>query len=235
MRVEPVGPGLWWWASPHPEWTEDSGGPGGWEAEVASIYVEGADGVVLIDPLVPVDPEERERFWRALDRDLARLPGAPLAVVVSCPWHRRSAAAVAERYRGRAGTSIRAHEEAAAFVAELDARPFREGDALPCGVRPHRIEGAEPAECAFWIPDHRALVFADAVIGAGHGELRLCPPAWLAAGEEGRERHTAQLRPSIRRLVDLGAERVLPSHGAPVLAGGAAALAAAVLAPPWGE
>lgn len=142
---------------------------------------------------------------------------------------------MAERYRGRAGTVIRAHEEAAAFVAELDARPFRAGDPLPCGVRAHRIEGTDPAECAFWIPAHRALVFADAVIGAGHGELRLCPPAWLAAGEEGRERHASQLRPSIRGLVDLGAERVLPSHGAPVLAGGAAALAAAVLAPPWGE
>jgi glyoxylase-like metal-dependent hydrolase (beta-lactamase superfamily II) len=235
MRVEPIAPGLWWWASPHPEWTEDDGGPGGWDAEVASIYVEGDDGVVLIDPLVPVDPGDRERFWRALDRDLLRLSEAPLAVLVSSPWHRRSAAAVAERYRGRTGTAIRVHEEAAAFVAELDARPFREGDALPCGVRPHRIDGTEPTECAFWIPDHRALVFADAVIGTGHGALQLCPSAWLAAGEEGRERHVSQLRPSIRRLVDLGAERVLPSHGAPVLARGAEALAVACEAPPRGE
>ncbi len=235
MRVEPIAPGLWRWASPHPEWTEDKGGLGGWEAEVASIYVEGKDGVALIDPLVPIDPEDRDRFWRALDRDLARLPEVPLMVLVSSPWHRRSAAEFAERYRERPGTAIRAHEEAAAFVAELDARPFREGDALPGGVRPHRIEGPDPAECAFWIPDHRALVFADAVIGAGNGELRLCPPSWLAAGEEGRERHASQLRPSIRSLVDLGPERVLPSHGAPVLSGGAAALAAAVVAPPWGE
>ena len=89
MKVEPVAPGLWRWTSPHPEWTEDKGGPGGWEAEVASIYLEGDDGVVLVDPLVPSVPGDRERFWRALDRDLTRLAGRPLVVLVSCAWHRR--------------------------------------------------------------------------------------------------------------------------------------------------
>lgn len=235
MKIEKIAEGFWRWSSPHPEWTPEKGGPGGWEAEVASIHHEGEDALVLIDPLVPEVPDDRERFWRALDLDLARLDGLPLVMLVSCHWHRRSAAEIAARYRERPGTAVMAHAEAAAFVAELAPRTFREGDALPGGVRGFRLEGIEPPETAFWIPARRALVFADAVIGAGSGELRLCPPSWLAAGAEGKERHASQLRPSVRRLCDLGAESVFPSHGSPVLASGGTALAAAVDAPPWGE
>ena len=41
---------------------------------VASVYAEFAEAVVLIDPLVPASGSPtRERFWRALGRDVARL------------------------------------------------------------------------------------------------------------------------------------------------------------------
>jgi glyoxylase-like metal-dependent hydrolase (beta-lactamase superfamily II) len=235
MNVERLAEGFWRWTALHPEWSADKGGPGGWEAEVASVYLEGDDAVVLIDPLVPTAGDDRDAFWRALDRDLERLADRPLAILVSCPWHRRSAGEVAERYRSRPGTAVRAHDESAAFLAEIVPEPFRDADVLPGGILPYRIEGIEPAETAFWVPAHAALVFADAVIGAGSGSLRLCPPSWLAAGTEGRERHAAQVRPSVRRLCALPAERVLPSHGEPVLRGGAGALAEAVESPPWGE
>ncbi len=48
--------------------------------------------------------------------------------------------------------------------------------------------------------------------------LRLCPERWL-----GKPTH-ADLRTSLRPLLDLPVEHVLVSHGAPVLGGGKAAL-----------
>lgn len=235
MKVERIADGLWRWTARHPEWSADKGGAGGWEAEVGCIYYEAPRAVVLVDPLVPGETQDRERFWRALDRDLDRLAGRPLAILVSCPWHRRSAGEVSARYRGRPGTVVLAHEEAAAFVAELRPRPFRDNDELPGGVLAYRLHGVEPAETAFWIASHGALLTADAVIGAGGGRLRLCPPSWLAEGPEGRDRHDSQLRPSVRRLCELSPTMVLPSHGVPVLNDGVTALTEAVESAAWGD
>lgn len=235
MQVERIAKGLWRWTAPHPEWTEDKGGPGGWERDVASVYVEGDDAVVLIDPLVPGEGADRARFFGALDRDLDRLPSLPLAIVVSCVWHRRSAADLAARYASRKGTVVLAHAEAGPFLSEIEVRPFRETDPLPGGLAAFRAEGTDPLELVLHVPRHETLVAADVLLGAGEGALRLCPPAWLAEGLEGRDRHETQLRPSLRRLLALPISRVLPSHGAPVLENGRDALAAALDAPPWGE
>src|SRR5919108_611415 len=77
MDVEAIAPGLWRWTTPHPDWTPEQGGPDGWEAAVGSVYYEAPAAVVLIDPLVPAETEERERFWRALERDVEAV-GRPL-------------------------------------------------------------------------------------------------------------------------------------------------------------
>jgi glyoxylase-like metal-dependent hydrolase (beta-lactamase superfamily II) len=74
----------------------------------------------------------------------------------------------------------------------------------------------------FWIPEHHALVCGDIVIGRAGG-LRL-PRTWI--GEEHYEAVVETLRP----LLDLPVERVLVTHGEPVLAGGGEALAAALAA-----
>ena len=65
----------------------------------------------------------------------------------------------------------------------------------------------------------RALVAGDAVIGDGGGGARLCPASW-AGGTAGLARVARTLRP----LLELPVERVLVSHGEPVLAEGRAAL-----------
>ena len=70
MDVEEIAPGLWRW---------------GGEGETASYYAEGPETVVLFDPLVPAD--EEERFWRALDRDVRRR-GHPVLVCVTAGDHR---------------------------------------------------------------------------------------------------------------------------------------------------
>ena len=48
-------------AQAHPDWTPESDG---WEADVACFALVEAEALVLIDPLVPADDEER--FWNAL-------------------------------------------------------------------------------------------------------------------------------------------------------------------------
>jgi hypothetical protein len=92
-----------------------------------------------------------------------------------------------------------------------------------------------PGETAILLDPWRAAVFADAVIGAGEGRLRIAPPSWGVETTEGRAAHDRELRPAIARVARARPEIVVPSHGAPVLPGGAAALDAALAAPPWGE
>jgi len=151
MRVREVATGLWWWTALHPAWTPADGGPDGWEQEVGCVYYEAPDAVVLIDPLIPM--EDRDRFYRSLDRDVERA-GLPVHVLVTVEAHRRSSAELAERYRGTVGE-------------------------LPAGVE----VPVEPfAEQVFWIPEHAALVFGDLVVGTEGGGLRI-PRAWFASPE----------------------------------------------------
>jgi hypothetical protein len=92
-----------------------------------------------------------------------------------------------------------------------------------------------PGERAFFLGPWRAAVFADAVIGAGGGRLRVAPPSWGVRTDEGRALYDREFRPAIRGIAAMRPEIVLPSHGDPVLSGGAAALDDALGAPAWGE
>jgi glyoxylase-like metal-dependent hydrolase (beta-lactamase superfamily II) len=188
VTVDEVAPGLWRWTAPHPEWKEGDD----WERDVGCVYYEAPDATVLVDPLVPGD-EERGRFYEALDRDVERR-GLPVAVLLTCEWHRRSTDDLVERYGAEVG----------ALPREVLALPF---------------EVAE--ETMYWLPEHAALVTGDVLLGDGGG-LRICPDSWLDGDAPG------VLRQDLRALLDLPIERVLVSHGAPVLADGRAALVRAL-------
>jgi hypothetical protein len=122
-------------------------------------------------------------------------------VLLTVHWHERSSDEVADRY----GTSVWRRES---------------GAPLPPGVEAIEVPRAD--ETVFWIPEHRAIVPGDVLLGVGDGGIRLCPDSWLPKGS--REPVRAALRP----LLDLPVERVLVSHGQPVLSGGRDALAAAL-------
>jgi glyoxylase-like metal-dependent hydrolase (beta-lactamase superfamily II) len=207
VEVVRIESGLWRWTGYHEEWKED----------VGSVYCETEDGVVLIDPLVP--PEDPERFWEALDRDVER-GGRRVHVLVTIFWHTRSASAMAERYGARvwAPTTSRA---AVARRSGTVTHPFRPGDRLPGGIEAFR--SARRTEVVYWIPQHSALVPGDVLIGDGSGGATMCPESWLP-GATGH----AELGVSLRPLLELPVKRILLSHGEPVLEDAAAALAAAL-------
>ena len=202
-----VAPGLWRWTAWHEEWKED----------VGCVYLEADDAVVLIDPLVP--PDQAERFWRALDEDIERA-GTPVHVLITVFWHARSAGDVVRRYGGRLWAPSRAR-------AAIDRRTnaltdvFPPGDPLPGGVG--AFPTARGTEVVLWLPRQRALVPGDVLLGAEGGGLRMCPESWLPEGTD-----HARLRESLAPLLELPVERVLVSHGEPVLSEGREALADAL-------
>jgi hypothetical protein len=76
-------------------------------------------------------------------------------------------------------------------------------------------------ETMVWLPRQAALVPGDRIVGTGGG-VRLCPASWLRylPGKPGLE----ELRSALAPLLDLPVERVLVSHGEPLLSGGREAL-----------
>ena len=212
MDVDELRPGLWRWTARHPDWRPEYTG---WGPEVGCVAVTGAE-LVLIDPLVP-EGDERERFFRALDRDVA-VHGSP-NVLLAVPWHRRSTEEIVARYPG---TRVWLFEAAEGDDVE-PTDTFTWGDELPGGVRAY--DGHWFNEAVFWLPEQRALVTGDSVLGSGDGGVRTCPDSWLPEGMT-----QAELREALRPLLDLPVELVLPSHGEPVLEGAHAALARALAA-----
>ena len=206
MDVQELRPGLWRWTGSHPEWNHAEN----WGPEVASVYAELEEAIVVVDPLVP--EEDEERFWSALDRDIERA-GRPVHVLLTVFWHGRSSQAIADRY----GAEIWAHEKALQVERrEVEpTRTFTFDETLPGGVIPR--DAVRFDEAILWIPEHRALVFGDVVLGS---PLRMCPESWL-----GKSTH-ADLSAALRPLLDLPIELVLPSHGDPVLEDGHRAFSA---------
>jgi glyoxylase-like metal-dependent hydrolase (beta-lactamase superfamily II) len=196
VDVQKVRPGLWRWTGEHPEWDHAES----WGPEVASVYAELEDTVVVVDPLVPTDGEDR--FWEALDRDVERGGGRPLHVLLTVHWHERSVAAVLDRYHARLW------------------RPEEKGE-LPKGVHAEVVKGSDWMEALFFLEPHRALVAGDLLIGRDGGVEMPIP--WFPKDE--REWAETELKPDLhRRLAALPIELVLVSHGEPVLEDGAGAL-----------
>lgn len=209
MEVTRIADGLWRWSTYYGEWRD----------EVGCLYVESDEATVLVDPLVPEERGEAERFWRALDRDVERA-GSPVHVLVTVFWHVRSAAEVVRRYRGRLHAPSRAR---APVERRAGLRPevFRPGDPLPGGI--DAFPSGRATEVVFWIPAHGAIVPGDMLLTDAQSGLRLCHESWLPAGLG-----HAEVRAALEPLLELPVERVLVSHGAPVLENGHAALARAL-------
>ncbi len=199
--------GLWRFETLHPEWSEDDGGEDGWEESVAWWAVALPHGLVLIDPLVD--------DWEDLDRLLAGHGGCA-GVVRTCHWHQRSIADVAARYP--VGVWAKQHPEGGG--ADAFDHGVRDQDVIFEGFRIFDVERAD--EIALWLPQQAALVFGDAMIRRGTGELRVCPESWTQP-----EGGAGRLRALLRAMTALPAEHVLVSHGPLVLGDGVESLRSA--------
>ncbi len=168
-----------------------------WEEEVGSLALETDDGLVLIDPLDPP---------RAVRR--------PEHVLITVFWHVRSTAELGARHIWAPARAAQPLRNRGATVTD----PVRTGDELPGGVVV--FETARASEAVFWLPRQKAVAVGDVLLGAGakpratDDPLRLCPERWL-----GKATHE-DLRRSLQPLAELSVQRVLVSHGEPVLRGG---------------
>jgi hypothetical protein len=195
---EEIAPGLFWWTAPHPDFEAQA-------VPDSSEDWEQAVGSTMYETpekVALIDPllpsDDREPFLATLD---ALIAARPVSILTTNRWHRRDREELAERYRW---TTTRAW------------------NAVPPGVVPRPLRGA--AETMYWLPGAAALVSGDRLLGDGSGGLRLPPQSWLESTQVDR----AGLAELMRPLLELPVERVLVSHGEPVLHDGRAAIARAI-------
>jgi hypothetical protein len=188
-EIRDVAPGLWIWRLDYPDWR-----PGlGWGPAVASTCVESRGEVALLDPLAP--PDEHDEVWERLD---ARRP--TLAVVLK-PDHVRDVDRFVGRYRIRAFGPDVFHR---GDVPETELEWLHPGAELPGGLV-SLYDGRGRNETPLWLPEQRAVVFADALT-APDGVLRVGWTPW----------HEERAIPALRALLELPFELVVVSHGEPV-------------------
>ena len=205
VLVQELADGLWRWTARHAEWH-----PGEWGAQVASFALDAGDVTLLIDPLVP-----DEDFLDSLVR-------GPVAILITIPYHTRSAEPLSERY----GAKIYGHPAVGKRLRKATVEPI-DGE-LPGGARAFPIGKPRRYETPIHLPSHKALAFGDALVTTPEGELRMWSRTRTAT--PGTASTFAPTFESIRRI-DL--ERILVTHGEPILRDGSAALEAALSAPPW--
>jgi glyoxylase-like metal-dependent hydrolase (beta-lactamase superfamily II) len=183
-----VAPGLWIWRTEYPEWRPEAG----WPERVTSTCVESGGEVALLDPLAP--PPDATGVWERLD---AR---PPTLVVILKPDHVRDVDLFVRRYGARAfGPWLFWRTN----IPETELEPIEPGSELPGGLVA-LYDGRGRNETPLWLPEQRALVFADALT-APEGELRV----WATPQE-------ARALPALRALLELPFEHVIVSHGDPV-------------------
>jgi hypothetical protein len=186
--VRDVAPGLWTWQVDHPDWHPEAD----WPPSVASTVVEAGGEVLAIDPLAPPPGSE---IWDRLD---AR---PPTVVAILKPDHVRDVDLFVRRYDARPfGPWLFFRDD----VPETELEPIEPGDELPGGVVALH-DGRGRNETPLWLPEQRAIVFADALT-APEATLRVWATPW----------HEERALPALRALLELPFEHVIVSHGDPV-------------------
>jgi hypothetical protein len=196
---ELLAPGLWRWLAPHPDWKPPV------ERGSPDDWDELVGSVLYLleDVAVLIDPllpaePAREPHEQWLDEQIG---ARAVSVLTTVRWHSRDRVLLAERYAGRSRGAW---------------------NAVPHGVEQHPVKGG--GETIYWLPGAAALVPGDLLIGAQGGGIRVCPESWLEDVRVDRAGAARLMRP----LLELAVERVLVSHGEPVLHDGRAALARAL-------
>jgi hypothetical protein len=157
---------------------------------------------------VLIDPLLDDELAAELDAIVA----GDVTVAVTIPYHVRSAADAARRWNAK----VVGHPDLARRLPGLDVQEEAAGVRL-FTLPSHKERPVEVAD---------ALAFGDRIVGV-EGGLRI----WAQRPFE--ERHRRLLARWLAPLLDHEIERVLVTHGTPVLHGGREALAEALAAEPW--
>jgi hypothetical protein len=194
---------LTFWAAPHPAWKPTPE----WPEEVGFVTWLSSDSYVLIDPLVRDDLDATA--WEPFDRAVSDSVRAAM-VLLTAPWHERSARAVAARYEAR----VWIHPAARARVSDLPELRM-----LPMGVETFVPAGVDEGQVAFHVVPERTLVVAEFFLGVEGGLRVASSPA---------TRDAAAFATSLEQLRHLPIDNVLVAHGPPVIGEGGHAIAAAL-------
>lgn len=216
--VQEIAAGIWCWQR-RPRGLR----PGEFGARTSYALTIGGE-TLLIDPLV--DGADDPALG-ALDN----LVGGRVRILISKPFHTRSAEPLWRRYRG-AKARIYGHPEVATRLVDTAGfEAVTSGTDVGGVARFHPIGAPPRSERPIEIPAHRALVFGDAIVETGDGELRV----WDDPLDSERRRRWWRERylPTLEPLGALQIEHVLVTHGRPVLTNGAAALRHALEREPW--
>jgi hypothetical protein len=216
--LQEIATGIWRW-----EHRPRGLAPG--EFGTRTSYALAVNGeTLLVDPLMEGDSNPT---LSALD-DVVH---GRVRILISKPWHTRSAEAMWRRYRS-AKAHIYGHREVATRLDDASGFDAVIGGTIVGDVACFHPIGRPPrAEQPIEIAAHRVLVFGDAVVETGDGDLRVWDDP---LSNERRQRWWHErYRPTLERLADLQAEHVLVTHGQPVLGCGTAALRRALERDPW--
>jgi glyoxylase-like metal-dependent hydrolase (beta-lactamase superfamily II) len=203
-ELRDIAAGLWIWRVDYPDWRPEAG----WPQTVTSTCVESGGEIAVLDALAPT--EGGEEVWARLDER------PPTLAVVLKPDHVRDVDLFVARYGARAfGPWLFWRDN----IPETELEPIEPGSELPGGFVA-LYDGRGRNETPLWLPEQRALVFADA-LAAPEGELRV----WATPQEE-------RALPALRALLELPFELVIVAHGEPVH--DRAAYERALERPTWG-
>lgn len=227
MRAtEQIVPGIHRWTCPHPEYRTNT-------EEVVSYALVADDALALVDPLLPAEDDTRRAPLLA---DLDSLVGAArrLEIMVTIPYHARSAEVLFERYWGKVAARLwgnAAVKDRFAWDTPLTEIPRdTPGTATLIAdglAQAFTIGNPKRLETPLFFPALKALAFGDAIVGMADGSLRV----WNFS--EGKEAwYRGRFVPTLAPLAELDVESVLVTHGPPVTRAGRRALRAAFVAPP---
>jgi hypothetical protein len=217
--IDEIAPGLWSWARRHPEWH-----PGDFGSEVVAFMARAGAETLLIDPLLDGDDDPA---WELI----ASTGSGPIRVLLTITYHVRSAEPVRDRLGDEREVTIHGHPAVAKRLASTAGfEQFAAGDELPGGVTAQPIGKPRRYETPLLIPSHRALLFADAVVGTDEG-----PRIWSGEKVDDRVRrfYAERFVPTLLPLLDLDWDRLLFTHGPSIVTDGKAGLREAITAPVW--
>lgn len=213
------------WSAPHPEYRPTA-------EEVVSYALLDGGALALVDPLLPADGGRRAAVLAALD-ELASGAGR-VELLITIPYHTRSAEELCGRYAGLAPVRLWGHANVRkrlrdpGLLTEVPRAAAGEAVQIADGlVLAYTIGRPRRSEHPYLFPDLRAVAFGDAVVGAAGG-VRF----WNQSAGTGAVWYRDVFAPTLAPLAARDIDAVLVTHGPPVLADGRRALEACLAAPP---